>query len=163
MLKKHIQRHYDGRWVESEFVCCFESTETSDLKIIHSVLTTFTAYYFRYITCSIPNCNKGFTTKHQLTKHLKIVHSNKDSPIAPPRRIAVKRELGGKHNCYFESCDAHFETSELLNEHLTATHGLSIVKNAGKRTKMDVMFSEQLKSQKMDIEKQNLSAVQEEN
>ncbi|XP_037030970.1 transcription factor IIIA-like [Bradysia coprophila] len=128
MLKKHIQRHYDGR----------------------------------YITCSIPNCNKGFTTKHQLTKHLKNAHPNKDSSTAPPRRIAVKRELSapGKHNCYFESCDAHFETSDLLNEHLTTTHGLSIVKNAGKRTKMDVMFSEQLSRQKMDMnnEKGNCAA-----
>lgn len=106
----------------------------------------------RYITCSIPSCNKGFTTKHQLTKHLKNAHPNKDASTAPPRRIAVKRELGGKHNCYFESCDAHFDTSDLLNEHLTSTHGLSIVKNAGKRTKMDVMFSEQLKSQKTDTQ-----------
>lgn len=107
----------------------------------------------RYITCSIPNCNKGFTTKHQLTKHIKNAHPNKESSTAPPRRIAVKRELGapGKHNCYFESCDAHFETSDSLNEHLTSTHGLSVVKNAGKRTKMDVMFSEQLKNQKMDM------------
>lgn len=113
----------------------------------------FSFYCNRYITCSIPNCNKGFTTKHQLTKHLKNAHPNKDSSTAPPRRIAVKRELSapGKHNCYFESCDAHFETSDLLNEHLTTTHGLSIVKNAGKRTKMDVMFSEQLNKQKMDM------------
>lgn len=109
----------------------------------------------RYITCSIPNCNKGFTTKQQLTKHLKVAHPNKDSSTAPPRRIAVKRELGapGRNNCYFESCDARFETSDLLNEHLMNTHGLSIVKNAGKRTKMDVMFSEQLKNQKLDTEK----------
>lgn len=73
----------------------------------------------------------------------------------------MKRDLGGKHNCYFESCDAHFETSDFLNEHLTSTHGLSIVKNAGKRTKMDVMFSEQLKNQKMDNEKQNANVQQQ--
>lgn len=80
-------------------------------------------------------------------------HPSKDSANAPPpRRIAVKRVLGapGKHNCYFESCDAHFDTSDLLNEHLTSNHGLSIVKNAGKRSKMDVMFCEQLKNQKND-------------
>ena len=49
----------------------------------------------------------------------------------------------GKYNCYFESCDESFSDAETLNEHLRHVHGLSIVKNAGKRSKMDLMLLEQ--------------------
>lgn len=109
------------------------------------------------MTCPIPNCNKGFTIKHQLTKHLQTAHANQQDVVSSPRRLAVKRVLGapGKHNCYFESCDAYFDSPEELNDHLTQTHGLSIVKNAGKRSKMDVMFSEQLKNQEDDQQQQH--------
>lgn len=87
-----------------------------------------------------------------MTKHLQTAHANThDAAIAAaaPRRIAVKRIMTaqGKHNCYFESCDAYFDTSEQLNDHLTGTHGLSVVRNAGKRIKMELMFHEQLKNQ----------------
>lgn len=55
----------------------------------------------------------------------------------------------GKYNCYFESCDESFGTAETLNDHLRHVHGLSIVKNEGKRSKMELMLSEQMKHQQL--------------
>lgn len=113
LLKKHIQRHIDGR----------------------------------YLTCPVTGCNEGFTIKTQLTKHMQMHHANSSNQQNLPKRLAVKRQVTpGKHNCYFESCDDAFDEAEQLNEHLRTTHGLSIVKNAGKKTKMDIMLIEQLKN-----------------
>ena len=53
----------------------------------------------------------------------------------------------GKFKCYFESCDGSFSDVDTLNEHLRGVHGLSILKNAGKRSKMDLMLLEQIKQQ----------------
>lgn len=116
------------------------------------LLYLYSLPFYSYLTCPIPGCTKGFTIKHQLTKHLQTAHANThDAAVAAaaPRRIAVKRIMTaqGKHNCYFESCDAYFDTSDQLNDHLTGTHGLSVVRNAGKRSKMELMFHEQLKNQ----------------
>ncbi|KAJ6639019.1 Zinc finger and BTB domain-containing protein 22, partial [Pseudolycoriella hygida] len=65
LLKKHIQRHIDGR----------------------------------YMACPMPNCNKAFSIKHHLTKHLRNAHANKTSPSSPPRRISGKRAISasGRH------------------------------------------------------------------
>lgn len=122
----------------------------SDYSPVQLPVFTF-IFVFRYMACPMPNCNKGFTIKHHLTKHLRNAHANKQSsPISPPRRISGKRAISatGKYTCYFDSCDAYFDTSDLLNDHLAITHGLSIVKNAGKLSKMEVIFSDQIKSQK---------------
>lgn len=61
----------------------------------------------------------------------------------------VRSAASGKFNCYFESCDGSFTELDTLNSHLRGVHGLSIVKNAGKRSKMDLMFLEQMKQQRM--------------
>lgn len=61
----------------------------------------------------------------------------------------VRSAASGKFNCYFESCDGSFTELDTLNSHLRVVHGLSIVKNAGKRSKMDLMFLEQMKQQRM--------------
>lgn len=100
----------------------------------------------RYLTCPIVGCNEGFTIKHQLTKHIQMHHAS-ESNIA--KRLSVKRPTttnNGKHNCYFESCDESFNDADSLNDHLKNTHGLSILKNMGKKTKMDVMLLEQLEN-----------------
>lgn len=100
----------------------------------------------RYHQCS--ECSKGFTMKHQLTKHMQLEHASSEAT----RRLNTKRSqtAAGKHNCYFDNCDAFFETAELLNQHLTSVHGLALVKhaNGGKRNKMEIMFTEQLKNLK---------------
>lgn len=121
LLKKHIQRHIDGR----------------------------------YLTCPVEGCNEGFTIKNQLTRHMQTHHSIKNCT----QRISVKRlkmsnyvrsAASGKYNCYFESCDGSFTDEDTLNNHLRGVHGLSIVKNAGKRSKMDLMLLEQMKQQEME-------------
>ncbi|XP_055715266.1 zinc finger protein 583 isoform X3 [Phlebotomus papatasi] len=117
LLKKHIQRHIDGR----------------------------------YITCPVEGCSEGFTVKHHLTRHMQSHHSMTNHP----KRISVKRlkmssycrsAASGKYNCYFESCEESFGDSDSLNEHLRSVHGLSIVKNATKRTKVDVSLLEHMKN-----------------
>lgn len=62
----------------------------------------------------------------------------------------VKTAASGKYNCYFESCDGSFSDVDSLNDHLREVHGLSILKNAGKRSKMDLMLLEQIKQQRQD-------------
>lgn len=100
----------------------------------------------RYHQC--PECPKGFTMKNQLTKHLQLEHASSEAT----RRLNTKKSQSavGKHNCYFDNCDAFFNTAELLNQHLNSVHGLALVKNnSGKRNKtMEIMFSEQLKNLK---------------
>lgn len=60
----------------------------------------------------------------------------------------VRTAASGKYKCYFESCDESFSAVDTLNNHLRDVHGLSIVKNAGRRSKMDLMFLEQVKMQR---------------
>ncbi|XP_059611529.1 zinc finger protein 883-like isoform X2 [Phlebotomus argentipes] len=97
----------------------------------------------RYLACPVDGCSEGFTVKHHLTRHMQAHHSMAHQP----KRISVKRSAAsGKHSCYFESCDESFGDSDTLNEHLRSVHGLSIVKNAVKRSKMDLMLLEQMKS-----------------
>lgn len=95
-------------------------------------------FVFRYINCPIPGCTKGFTVKHHLTKHLQTVHTNKTND---------KRSVIVKHNCYFDNCEAFFETAEELNNHLAGSHGLSILRSPGKRSRMELLFADHLKNQ----------------
>lgn len=95
LLKKHMQRHIDGR----------------------------------YHQC--PECSKGFTLKNQLNKHIQLEHASSEAA----RLLNKKRTstVAGKFNCYFDNCDAFFDTNDLLNTHLNNVHGLALIKsqNAG--------------------------------
>lgn len=83
----------------------------------------------RYHQC--PECSKGFTLKNQLNKHIQLEHAS--SEVA--RLLNKKRTstIAGKFNCYFDNCDAFFDTNDLLNTHLNNIHGLALIKsqNAG--------------------------------
>lgn len=115
----------------------------------------------RYHQC--PECSKGFTLKNQLNKHIQLEHASSETA----RLLNKKRTstVAGKFNCYFDNCDAYFDTNELLNTHLNNVHGLALIKsqNAGtantggtggggrskkKEREMQIMFTEQLKNVK---------------
>lgn len=101
----------------------------------------------RYHQCS--ECAKGFTLKNQLNKHIQLEHASSEAARLLNKKRA--QTATGKHNCYFDNCDVFFDTADLLNQHLTNVHGLALVKNAtggGKRNKMEIMFTEQLKNLK---------------
>lgn len=102
----------------------------------------------RYHQCS--ECAKGFTLKNQLNKHIQLEHASSEAA----RLLNKKRTstVAGKHNCYFDNCDAYFDTADLLNQHLTNIHGLALIKTTGgsKRNKMEIMFTEQLKNMKTE-------------
>lgn len=89
----------------------------------------------RYHPC--PECPKGFTLKHQLSKHLQMEHASSEAA----RRLNSKRGpdvAAGKHNCYLNDCEAFFETADELNAHLTTLHGISLNKtSSGKRVKTE--------------------------
>lgn len=153
LLKKHMQRHIDGR----------------------------------YHQC--PECSKGFTLKNQLNKHIQLEHASSEAA----RLLNKKRTstIAGKHNCYFDNCDAFFETADLLNTHLNNVHGLALIKsqNAGmanngnssgggggksskkqqqahhqqqqQQEKMQIMFTEQLKNIKEEHQQQQQSLHQQ--
>lgn len=75
-----------------------------------------------------PECPKGFTLKHQLSKHLQMEHASSEAA----RRLNSKRGpdvAAGKHNCYFDNCEAFFETADELNLHLTSLHGINMSSN----------------------------------
>lgn len=74
----------------------------------------------------------------------------------------VRSAVSGKYNCYFESCDGSFSDVDTLNSHLRGVHGLSIVKNAGKRSKMDLMLQEQMKQQRNEQSTSEFTATVEE-
>lgn len=116
----------------------------------------------RYHQCS--ECGKGFTLKNQLNKHIQLEHASTEAA----RLLNKKRtsNVAGKHNCYFDNCDAYFDSAELLNQHLTSIHGLALVKShhqghsgsgnhsggggSKKQHKMEIMFTDQLKHLKND-------------
>ncbi|XP_055695424.1 zinc finger protein 502-like isoform X2 [Lutzomyia longipalpis] len=97
----------------------------------------------RYIVCPVEGCNEGFTVKHHLTRHMQAHHSMTNHP----KRLSVKRSAAsGKYSCYFESCEESFGDADTLNEHLRSIHGLSILKNEGKRIKAEATAMEELKN-----------------
>lgn len=93
-----------------------------------------------------PECQKGFTLKNQLNKHIQLEHASSEAARLLNKKRA--QTATGKHNCYFDNCDAFFDTADALNQHLSTVHGLALIKNIGssKKNKMEIMFTEQVKN-----------------
>jgi len=97
----------------------------------------------RHLLCPIPSCNEIFADKDLLTKHLESDHSKMDPSH---QQAPVKRVYAGKYNCYFEGCNDYFDDADKLNEHLMSVHSL-LTKDLEARSKMNLMFLEQIKNQ----------------
>lgn len=103
-------------------------------------------------------CNEVFTDRDQLTKHLEIDHTKTDQQLH--QQLPLKRLLiaAGKYNCYFEGCNDYFESTDKLNEHLMSHHNM-LYKDVEARSKMNLMFLEQIKHQMTEQYVHTLGAI----
>ncbi|KAG4065532.1 hypothetical protein HA402_013302 [Bradysia odoriphaga] len=135
-LTQHMKTHD-----EFKFKCnvCFSAFNQESMLRKHMQKHTDD----RHLLCPIPSCSEMFADKDLLTKHLETDHTKID-PVQ--QQVPVKRVYAGKYNCYFEGCNEYFDDAEKLNEHLISTHAL-LHKDLEARSKMNLMFLEQIKNQ----------------
>ncbi|XP_037037039.1 zinc finger protein 568-like isoform X9 [Bradysia coprophila] len=135
-LTQHMKTHD-----EFKFKCnvCFSAFNQESMLRKHMQKHTDD----RHLLCPIPSCSEMFADKDLLTKHLETDHAKID---AVQQQVPVKRVYAGKYNCYFEGCNEYFDDAEKLNEHLISTHAL-LHKDLEARSKMNLMFLEQIKNQ----------------
>ncbi|XP_037037040.1 zinc finger protein 568-like isoform X10 [Bradysia coprophila] len=136
-LTQHMKTHD-----EFKFKCnvCFSAFNQESMLRKHMQKHTDDS---RHLLCPIPSCSEMFADKDLLTKHLETDHAKID---AVQQQVPVKRVYAGKYNCYFEGCNEYFDDAEKLNEHLISTHAL-LHKDLEARSKMNLMFLEQIKNQ----------------
>lgn len=114
-------------------------------------------FFFRQLLCPIPLCNEVFGDNQQLTKHLESDHGKSEQLV---HQIPIKRVLvaAGKYNCYFDGCNEYFDDTERLNEHLMTGHNM-LYKDVEARSKMNLMFLEQIKNQMTEQYVSSLEAI----
>lgn len=102
-------------------------------------------------------CSEVFADNIQLTKHLESDHGKSEQLV---HQIPIKRVLvaAGKYNCYFDGCNEYFDDTDRLNDHLMNGHNM-LVKDVEARSKMNLMFLEQIKNQMTEQYVSSLEAI----